>query len=693
MTRLQLDLINDDDDRESDLVAEFNIRKLLRQNQVNTHEKQGSNIESKQKGDAINNQGQSTSRLGNDGSLLMSVVASLEYRYGQQDYVDSEEEDAFERRDNIEDEDEENDECKDSIHKSFKLSQDDIDDMGSTSEGNITLAPRRVSGKSVPKKVRKATKEERRWFDDGKGFLAEDLMDAKAELNDHMLQVMNSELQFDGFYVHRGPLLSKERIAHFQKLCDTDESALKKTKKKRKLSHNAETDISKGNTNFVLSSLDTNADISRENKNVETEVVQLVTRLVKRLHTALEDQEKEADNVEKTKVENQKDGVLQSFNKRIDQGLLQLAPLLINRKEDSAEPKRLQKKANLLYSLQNIQALFPRLSLSDLEKHVMRVQAAQVVRTARKHHMTKVSALRKYITERRSECKISLQLKPVDWVSALRDTEFESIAQLTELLHRLYFSQSCPVKPNDEFVSSSWDIAIEELEKVWTSVSSKQKGKLARDHKMKYALCIGFMKRRMDETSCFLWDLSGISILQSVGKSFKKLYLAALEAWRLEVELMKRRKTLCRNRRQEMESLATSVWASKDENSSAEMSAFELLAITMESNIEAVNLLGRDVKDKKKVTGDKKAIANAAVSSLKKNTTGKTKEKKAMVDKSKPLDEDSIKSAMSVESKSKSEPKAPNKPVTRITLPLRGEVFDDVVWSVADFKFSKKSVE
>mmetsp|Transcript_19171 Transcript_19171/g.35467 ORF Transcript_19171/g.35467 Transcript_19171/m.35467 type:complete len:709 (-) Transcript_19171:168-2294(-) len=635
---------------------------------------------------------------GDDGGRVLSVIAALEMRFapGQS----SDEEDM---------EDSAGEELAGGTKPDVAPGQNEVQsgdgDTSAIDNQSVSTAIR----KKLHRKLRKANKEEQALLDDGKGFLCEDDYE---EHTDALTAKMESELAFDGFFVHRGPLLSDERRAHFKNLASAVHTSKKKRKrskpgttnaieKKAKLGKRAKKSSKSKNTATTgknapqaqTQAQDPTKKKKRKKKKQlsspgpltgadEISVNNLLARLtpIPKVEEGnggvvsaapTEDATATSDKSlksEKTAPEssNSEDSqqLVSLFTKKTDFTLLSLAPFLEQGPEAYA------------FVLGKLGLLFPMLSEDILVKHFERVKLAAKVFKLRKELTKNTTEMKTVVSNREAVCDQIPQVGPAFWIAAL-----ESIQELnTNVLNSLYtqaYWKSKTQETSSTSTGKTWEGVLELFEKLVKEAELTNKTPIPasskdEDEKLKDSLILvrGYIKRKCrSKDATFFWDRDTLQQLRHCGKGHKKLVQSILVLWPIEEELLGRRKTLCRSIKTEMKAIAQ-YWR-KDQ-----MEPDELMALTEACSV-AIPPPAK--KEKEKITvSEVTPCASAKPGPAKVSTLTKTKLNTKTAGASKPPPKRTKKATTPANMKAGDN----NSP----TAPKKGKVFFLPNWDPLDFE-------
>jgi len=335
------------------------------------------------------------------------------------------------------------------------------------------------------KKKAKANKEEQEWLEEGKDLLADDqYLENDFDSNETGIE---KELDFDGFYVHRGPLLSQEARKRLKIIVAEKESKAART---------AELE-DKGDLDIILSII------------------------VEKLEKALEEATTDVSMLPDV------------FTKRVDEVLLQAA-------------KRAKTPATERIIKSRLHAYFPDLSESTVGKHLERLLAANSLKAERKRYSKSLDDLKEWIEKRLEVCKTEAPFlcHPKEWKDNIEAQTSLSEERLVSLC-----SKADAQKPNTQS-KVTWETVLKKLQAKLDD-QTKVTGLGTTEERVARATALGYVNRRTTggDGELFRWNTEGIALLRRAGVAHKNMYTGASKVWDMEEKLLDRRITRCLTRK------------------------------------------------------------------------------------------------------------------------------------------------
>jgi len=424
--------------------------------------------------------------------------------------------------------------------------------MEDSDTGSDSGSPLGDDTREHPKRKRKAgssskqaNKEEQAWIDEGVGFLADDALGETEEPEIRCLQ--EKLLEFDGFYVHRGPLLSDDAREEIEKL-----SQRHYAKRKAQASSNKKT------------RKDPRPSMTEKERKHARD---LVGRFVSSVETV------------RSKLEDPSDWK-EMYSRDLDNSLHGFAKLL-GRQTKKEKQKYMIRLAN--------EAFPPGQSEATLERHMERVQLQNEIKQHRKAYRAALHAFQKWVQERGNSTGPPREVYDADvWrevISKLSKLDTSVLEQLyegdlKESVNGFPSPSSTSFSSNATTRGKIWAEVSEELDKLFKRGSLKV-SKLSKKRRMIIELCKGFFSRKAHGKD-FVWDKNGLDLLINLGKQHQKFYNAAAEVWKLETGLLGKTRTLCKDR-DGLVSDVSNMLSKKD------VKKQEILAIISDSDVSIEN--------------------------------------------------------------------------------------------------------
>mmetsp|Transcript_10464 Transcript_10464/g.13721 ORF Transcript_10464/g.13721 Transcript_10464/m.13721 type:complete len:642 (-) Transcript_10464:648-2573(-) len=567
---------------------------------------------------------------------LSSVVASLERRFAVGNEFDSE--------------------SSDSERENESARKSDIDE-----DAAVVIARKR-------KRARKATKEEREWLEEGKGFLVDDFSEVGRKASDK-----DSKLKFDGFYVFRGPLLRQtvEEISP--------------PKKKLK--------------NGSLKEVKANEESEEESGSDESDFVSTLPS-------------KSATAIKRVKqIVHTLDDATEVLNKQFP-AHLDLALTNLEKMVKKAVPRYTQNEGYRAMLLE----LLP-VDEETVELNMKRIRYLSIIRFHKSAYIKAVGTLRNWVKERLLELeKKSMNVIDPDlWIIALNSVlrsngKVKPAKIVRSKLEKLYNRGfDVPLAKSSEF---SWaDVKAKAIEAERRLKEEGEEEEHYLEARESLRMCIGLAYRIEKNKKNFLWNQEGLELLKKIGVFHRKWSYNAAKIKDIEAQLFLEPKNHGKTRRSMIKQICL-IWAGKsiqfEEISSITADSakklpkdFKLLPKTPSKAKNEKNGGKEEVPAKQSSQDAGKSKSTPKKSKVK--ASGKTKASKTQSKKSKtPGKKASAKRIKQDKPQSKkSKPKKPkigsksDKQQENAKLDMncfKSRSFDSApIWTKTDFKFSRSS--